>query len=549
MKGFWTLFAAFWALFVPKAGAESIHPETVVYSGTLRHDKIGKTQKVRLYVFDTSKPGSTTSTYSAILALQFGGFGGPEYIGLNYDNIGFNSVSRELFLHRDDDARGRRLPTVKFRYSADGKTMEGDFFSQTEGKIGKLSMQAGWNLPEVGVPDDQLLHSLSGTYESNCEPSDGSAMVLKGLELVPARMLAEKSAAEGSLNVMNFVGTGICEFDGLKTCVALDFGNYNFFRGVIEMHEGSWTWRCQRESTDDLTCNSPRYHDCRLKRLAPIPIKHRPIPVSGLASTILDLKQKRQLAQAVDCSFWEGTFRGILNHVNGGRKQVAEIELTAFTVQNEPIKCIATGAARLYFVNSNNTTERLTYVLPQFEFDPNLADQTFLSESYSDVIINIRNDGAKALNGHWFSRLYGLLGEVTLTKDAPVPQIPLSESVFGLDGNYRLIDTADRSLHLAVNEAGFDKSSHDPYVQLKLNGYFQINFLDPTSSGSAPKVMSSRDAVAGNSYDYITDLLVFRTSGLYYGFMHAGGVDLYGRSSRYMMHSHPLGTIYKFLRI
>jgi hypothetical protein len=526
----------------------SVTPPTVVYTGTLSHTKTNKVQKVSLYVFDATKPGASVSSFSAILSLQFGPFGGSEYIGLNYDNIGFNQKRRELFLHRDDDARGRRLPTVKLRYNETGGVMTGEFYSQTEGKIGTLNLNVGWELKKE-FNEALEVHSLAGIYAAQCDSNDTSSPLLTGLEIIPSRILADKSAAEGSLNVINYIGSGVCEFDGLKSCVSFDYGNYNFFRDILTFREGAWTWQCRRIDPEKMICDSPRYPNCALTRVKSIAIKHPPRPVGGLASTILELTKRRALASDFDCSTWEGVFRGTLDHVNGNREQAVEIELTTFQTHDEPVRCMATGAARLFFENTQGIPEKLTYALPQFEFDPNFSDQTFMSELFSDLVVSVRSDRHDRLQGYWFSRLYGLVGEVSLKKDAPFPDIDPAERVYGLSGEYIQHNAMNRGLYISAQEAGFDKSSHDPYVQLRLNGYFQISFLDPTVISGPSKVIVSKDPIVSASYDYFTNLVVIRTTGLYSGFTNAGGLEVHGQSSRYLMNALPLGTQYKFERL
>ena len=81
-------------------------------------------------------------------------------------------------------------------------------------------------------------------------------MHFEQLELIPSRVHQEKIVPEGMFGKTNFIGNGLCRRLGHVNCVNFSSGSYNFVKGRVDLHHGSWDWVCQRSGANELDCTS-----------------------------------------------------------------------------------------------------------------------------------------------------------------------------------------------------------------------------------------------------------------------------------------------------
>ena len=163
---------------------------------------------------------------------------------------------------------GQRLPTIRLKFTEDRKAAAGNVYSHSEGDVGTIELKSGWTSDAVNP-----VRPLGGIYFAGCGPSDGSYMVLRDMELVPSRILAEKSFPEAALGVINYIGNGTCHgYENVVNCVNIQAGTYDFYTGDVLLQQGSWVWNCVRDGDEALECRSNRYRQCRLDLAKELPL-------------------------------------------------------------------------------------------------------------------------------------------------------------------------------------------------------------------------------------------------------------------------------------
>jgi hypothetical protein len=512
--------------------SEPTMPEPIVYTGHAHYTATGKDQLARLHLIPHTDvdPGDRSrhrTTWSAIVVLYLGGFDGHEYIGLPYDRVLTNSTTHEMLLQSDDGT----LPTIRLGSDATAKMVGGSMSGQTIDDAGTLSLTAGWDAPASLRAADTTLDELGGIYAGYCTARDGSAMNLRGLELVPSRMPLDAQPTEGVASAINYVGNGICKQGEIVNCVSITSGTYDVFHDTVTLNQGAWTWKCTRPGPDTLSCTSPRYPSCTLGRTSrtarTLTAKPRPAPATMLGT------KSRRLPSGITCADWQGNFEGALTHVNGGRVQPAALRLAAFDADGV---CALSAIARLDF-SAGQASERMTFNFAGAYQDPYSSDLTLIGTG--DILLQLRFDGAGGFVGQWYSRLYGLVGTVRL--GAAARQKPQGAPVPGLPGHYLSRFHPDFSLDLATTDAS-DARGMDPYRLRRVTG---STLYEAVVAG---RRIPYRDGVGATSYDYITDLFVMRTAGLMSGSVGARELKLHGVTSRYLGVASPLETEHPYVR-
>ena len=207
---------------------------------------------MRLFFLQQPKIGQAAPVTAVFSMLYFGSEGIHEYVSLYYDPIIVQQANREILLFRDDDTRSRRLPTIRLKLNDDNSEMVGTMVSTSESVVGNVSLRSGW---DFGVGN--YISEVGGIYDaSNCERLDGAAMHFEQLELIPSRVHQEKIVPEGMFGKTNFIGNGLCRRLGHVNCVNFSSGSYNFVKGRVDLHHGSWDWVCQRSGANELDCTS-----------------------------------------------------------------------------------------------------------------------------------------------------------------------------------------------------------------------------------------------------------------------------------------------------
>jgi hypothetical protein len=67
--------------------------------------------------------------------LYFGSEGTHEYVSPYYDPIIVQQANREILLFRDDDARSRRLSTIRLKLNDDNSEIDGTMVRKSENVV------------------------------------------------------------------------------------------------------------------------------------------------------------------------------------------------------------------------------------------------------------------------------------------------------------------------------------------------------------------------------------------------------------------------------
>ena len=161
---------------------------------------------MRLFFLQQPKIGQAAPVTAVFRLLYFGSEGTHEYVSLYYDPIIVHQANREILLVRDDEARSRRLPTVRLKLNDDNSEMVGTIVSTSESVVRNVSLRSGG---DFGAGN--YISEVGGIYDaSNCERLDGAAMYFEQLELIPSRVHQEKIVPEGIFGETNFIRNGLC---------------------------------------------------------------------------------------------------------------------------------------------------------------------------------------------------------------------------------------------------------------------------------------------------------------------------------------------------
>lgn len=521
--------AALWILLQIPAFAT---PPPIVYTGTFHNKITGRDQVARLAMTADFKADESEPRYSGMITIYFGQDNSREYVGLFYNPVtrvnnqrpGEAAQPLELLFMRDDDGRGQRLPTIRLRFSADRMTASGNVYSHSEGDVGTIELKSGWTSDAVNP-----LRPLGGIYFAGCGPSDGSYMVLRDMEIVPSRILAERSFPEAALGVINYIGNGTCHgYENEVNCVSIQAGTYDFYTGEIILQQGNWIWNCLRDGDEALECRSTRYRRCHLDlaRELPLPVyqqTERPDPVP------LPDKDVESPDARGDCESWDGEFNGTLTHYLGGRRQHVKLHLVSLPAATNPDQCELTGTVHLTFQENDKPGPHISFPVTTDFILAAEKDIVLHSDENTDLTLQIHRDDRDTISGNWISQLYGMVGHFETGRDRTVDPIDPKVSVQGISGTFRWMDNQRWTLSLSSIESGYDEESYDPYIQLRVTGSLD---MDTEFDSRTHPIRTGGFGRA--SYDYFTNTFVIRAGWILSGETAPEIFSLRGVSSVYM---------------
>lgn len=520
----------------------SLSQKPVVYSGTVHNNKSNQDIRMRLFFLQQPKLGQAAPSTSVFGMLYFGAEGTHEYVSLYYDPINVNQANREIMLFRDDDARSRRLPTISLKFNEDLSELKGVMVSQTESVVGPIALKNGWDFGAGSYIDE-----IGGIYDaSDCKRTDGASMKFEEIEILPSRLHQEKLAPEGMFGETNYVGNGLCNRLGHVNCLSFSSGSYNFIQGRVDLHQGTIDWVCKRLASDDMECRNSIMKTCRIKRTHRLQAPTFQ-PVSNPSFEKFSWQNSVAATGTQDCSRWEGDFRGIMTHRLAGRQQYVDVRLNSFHsgTADGVNKCIITGSAKLYFAVKGSKYSALTFPIINIEMNAANDAMVFHSDAYSDLALQLSIGADNTMTGVWYSRLFGLVGNFNARKDEQLfESIDASRTIYSFEGIYTNAESKIFQLDLRAIEAGFDKSSHDPFVQLKVQGNMLYGGGYPISNSVA-----TWDAFVNSSYDYFTNFYVMRGNATYSGYIDQVGIHARASSNKYLtIVNHTLDKVTEFRR-
>jgi len=493
----------------------SAPPEVEVYSGTLHHENIKIRQLMRVILFPSETP---SQPIAAIVTTHLGSYDDPEYASFYYSPVAHNPTTDEFFLQRNEAIKGRRLPIIHLYRTGD--KIVGEYDSPTYGRIGLVELTRGWT---AEIPKDEpVLMNVAGTYHAveACQSVVSPvAMQLERLEILPSRLFSsEHLAPEASLNTINYTGISVCQRgNDAINCGSFQYGTYHAYVNRLMLGQGKFQWNCTPFTNGSMVCDSPYFQKCWL-------VKKKSIweaapPKEGYPSTVSLAHGDREkpppaipLKGEEACKSWDGTYQGVLHHRRNSNDQLVTLRLDSFLLDgsNEKKRCAMAGVSHLYFGDSGITGEHLSTVFNQAEFTPERNEQTFFPDKDGDAILHVRRVDADSLEGNWYSKLYGWVGRVRLSRkeaNAPRPAFPLLHSI---SGAYHLSHNTNFRMFLTTSPVWANPESFDPFHQISVTGFREFE-----TGGDGLIPLQRTDTVDQISYDYFTNFVVFRTSAAF----------------------------------
>jgi hypothetical protein len=162
---------------------------------------------------------------------------------------------------------------------------------------------------------------------------------------------------------------------------------------------------------------------------------------------------------------------------------------------------------------------------PQVKVNANSDTFTAFSVKDHDAIVSLALTPQGHLQGGWFSKLFGYVGELTLSKDltsdsllAITKDMSKDAVIAGLYGNYSWRDQAsvDHYMEMRPRRGAFRTVNFhlfDPYRQLDVFGlrYWVTAGLNPyPTAGKAQRVVAETFTVG--SYDFFVNFAAFYSS-------------------------------------
>ena len=525
----------------------------IVYTGYLRHDRLNKKQMIRFQFIPFHKVGIAVTQYNVIVNLYLGDETSREYMAMYYDQIQVFPERKNMLLMKDDDGRSRRLPLIKLTWNENLSELNGSLIDEMEGAVGNFSASNSWTAKPLAA-DLPVIEPVSGIYDADCLSTDSSgAFSLKSVEIIPSRIFVDRTTPESTLGETNYIGNGLCQYGSYVNCANFSAGSLNIFRDnlLLLQSNASWSWNCHHISRTDLQCSSPRYNQCVLHRrattesqlhLAKYAFEPRPSvsPLSFAPATTPPAPNT--------CDRWSGTFQGIASHFLGARQQPITLNLVAIEsggTTDADRKCTIQGSVQLWFQDGNQAKERLTYPIPTTEFAAKDEELTLLSDSSTDLAITFRPIDGNRIIGRWYSRLIGLVGDVLTTAQSNIVIAPIAQAVPSVGGRFvfNAPNGEVRWWDLLTYEAGLDKTSYDPFAQIRTTGTLtQMTPIGPTNTELY------LDSINFASYDFFTNTLIMRGGGTYLGSVTQDKISLHGVVNRYLLNAHDHAVVTDFTR-
>ena len=158
----------------------------------------------------------------------------------------------------------------------------------------------------------------------------------------------------------------------------------------------------------------------------------------------------------------------------------------------------------------------ITHLVRDVIIDPASLEQTFISDFSNDAILQLRRTDKNTLQGQWYSRLYGHVGEFSAILNNKPEDGNTADYVPALGGSYYqqgiVLGQIQWSATFWSGSDEGDVISADPSRQLRTIG----SLIASVAESSTP--ISMNTSITAVSYDYFTNSVFFRSgSAMFYG--------------------------------
>ena len=521
----------FWALcFLFSSASWAAQPD--VYTGVLTYANTSRVMLTRIFLI----PRSDSNIPDIHMNQYLGGFDSNEVTPTYFDRVSLQSDGTYVLSDKrsQDDNVPSRVPTIFLKKTAAGG-FEGDYISIEDGIAGTVSLVKGWSIPDEMTKGKKISPSLEGDYMANCSGFQNSKVV-QVMELVATRFESKDMAlipgADTTIKAVNYLGALSCapsKFpNSVETsCGAFDRGNFDHYKNQLNLHVAlNWQYSCEITDDGDLNCQGPKRETCEFLRFRNE--RDHPLDVVGSAPTFsLPLANPTSVEEEpatapvspIDCSGLNGVTSGILRHGLTGLYQRVKLEARAVESQsNGEQGCQLVGSIRQYFDKADERTIfPLTHVLSTSWFSPTTGvGRIGASRVGGDAQIILSRVGNE-WRGHWFSRLFGYVGEVVFSKSPSLIE-PKGEDEYvrSLSGVFTQQPQHGIDVKRVVSIIGYpdtsDTNSFDPVRQIKLSGNLETTAYD----GNGDPGMQTTAGLDSITYNYFTGVATFIGPSAYY---------------------------------
>jgi hypothetical protein len=447
---------AFWSLQLKAA------PTFGRYLGVLQHEHLPQDQLARLD-FITEQESGGILKLRATLVLYFGDYNSDEYASYDYDNVTYNLLTGTLIF--DSSEREVHFVVNDFsggRFDANLKT--------GHGVVGRLLLSQD---SQVKV-ERPLVQKIWGEYRGVC----GGVGQRLQVQSTPSHPIAtNRTDPFAPFIIMAQIGDNAgagCPI-GASTCVTNVYhdADYDIFTGHVDFHGAYGSFSCNVDESG-MTCG-----ECRYNRSSSEGVR------SGVVALPLSQpKWTMKLNENASTAGLQGVYKGYVHLERRDIYQAMSIAVTTYrqgsggTDSNENLMVSIVSSIR--FGGHTDTDEAINT-----KFDPrplnimNTQPVFDRTDHSTDMILKITKIGGGIVEGAWYSRRFGLVGNFYLTSSGLVELAEPEKLDSKLTGHF-----SDGKLNVDMVVAMSDRatSSKDSFSPLTIQGnlwYTDITARNP----------------------------------------------------------------------
>lgn len=443
---------------------------TVRYTGVLRHNAIQRDQYVTLDLVYNPQ-SETESSWLGLLKFYFGDLKSREYISFHFDTahlhgdwLVFDQINQEVSVSFPKFSEEELVGTLRTSFITDHP---------------ELILRKDGQVP-LKYP---LIEALWGEYNGVCQGKK------EKLQLYTYRSIQETTKMGHPFSDYEIVGElgeenpSQCTETGYCIRNLFFSGAYNFYTQNLDLFGRYANARCVMIK-GGIKCGSCEY-----------------LKVSGEDSSTHDVPlgahaefPNLHVGDKIDPKKLEGAYFGYVYHELLNEYQAADLDLFAVPPKQAGGPIGLSTLFRIYF-GDFNSQEALTYRYDPVFLDKNdtrfvLAKPTLTEINEMDAVLEITSASQEAIQGVWYSLLFGRIGTFYLRRSSP-PSLSADKIKMGpLTGEY-IFDKL--LLNIGVAAEKIPSNLENPFSPLNFVGrMFHTEALWPAKD------------FRGGSYDFYT---------------------------------------------
>ena len=461
------------------------------YLGVLHH------QLARLD-FITEQESGGILKLRATLVLYFGDYNSDEYASYDYDNVSYNLLTGTLVF----DSSERELHFVVNDFTGGKLAAQ---LRTGRGVVGRLELSGDASVK----PERPLVQKVWGEYRGLCGGVGKRLQVQSSPSHPIATNRTDPFAPFIILAQVGVNGDGGCPM-GASTCVTNVYfdADYDIFAGHIDFHGSYGSMACSVDQSA-FTCG-----DCRYNRSS-----DESVPEGLMSPPVSEPKWSVKLDENGSGSGIQGLYKGYVHLERLDVYQIMTIAVTTYrqghTDGGAGDDLLVSMVSSVRFGGHTDTDEAINT-----KFDPRtlniMSTQPVFdrADHSTDMILKITKIGDGVIEGAWYSRRFGFVGNFLLTSSGSV-ELPEPEKLdSSLTGHY-----SDGKLNVDMNVSMSDRAtdSKDPFSPLTILGNLWYTDLTP------------RKPFTASSYDPFTAKFSLETNdrgSVYIGRRSKHGIEL-----------------------